>query len=55
MQCLEKGLFTWMAISLKKQKSLLMKTRDLKISYGIGRHLTSASSVVFVCFALKIV
>ena len=55
MQCLEKGLFTWMAVSLEKQKSLLMKTRDLKISYGIGRHLPSASSVVFLCFALKIV
>ena len=38
VQCLKSGLFTWPAIFLEKQKSLLIKTRDPKISYGCGDH-----------------
>ena len=29
---------TWLAFPLEKQKSLWIKTRDLKISYGFGGH-----------------
>ena len=38
LQCLKQGLFIWSAISLEKQNSLLIKTRDLKISNGFGGH-----------------
>ena len=34
LQCLKKGLFTWSAISLETQRSLLIKIRDPKISFG---------------------
>ena len=32
------GLFIWQTIPLEKQKSLLIDTRDPKISYGFGGH-----------------
>ena len=48
LQCLKKGLFTWSAISLEMQKSLLIKIRDPKISFGYCLFLISLMS--FLCY-----
>ena len=54
-QCLKYGLFTWLAISLENHMSLLIRTRDPKISYGFGVTITYAHSVGFVYFVIRIV
>ena len=40
MQCLNEGILTWLAISLEKHMSILIRARDLQISYGFGVTVT---------------
>ena len=47
LQCLNKGLFTWSAISLEMQKSLLIKIRAPKISFGYCPFLMSLMNFFF--------
>ena len=53
LQCLKKGLFTWSAISLETQRSLLINIRDPKISFGCCPLLMSLMdffSYMYPCF-----
>ena len=57
LQCLKKGLFTWSAISLETQRSLLIKIRDPKISFGycpLLMSLISFFSYMCLCFRQNI-
>ena len=49
------SFFTWPAIFMEKQKSLLIKTRDSKISYGCGGHcnLCMLSSLYFLIWIIQ--